>query len=756
MNEWMIDESHHDETLYGGLFVDKDRASVTLMADPKATHLLPVLVNQWNEAILRRVSGDPEAVISVHSEPLPASSTSMEAEMMDLGRSLMTVLVVSMSFAFLPTSFASQIVSERESTVKHQQFMAGMRVSSYWIANLLFDVALFLIPCLLSGGVLSLFGVGLFGDDQVAVMVVLVMLALSVLSLTYLLSFLFVNPQSAQTILGRVYEMSGLILLIIGIMMGQLMPSGAVWWVDVLLFVFRCFPNYAFGEGLFNLSYARQRTSIMDAVTGSGSGADAQINVWEWNILGRNLCFMAAMTVFNLTAIAIVESITMNARLRRWFDRKRYGVPLAEYTPLMAIDDDVLAEAERVESGQSQSASSMEVMALRKVYRSKRSKAKAAADRVDGHESDDDDDIDSNDDEEDGRVGDGVVAVDGLSFAVGHSEVFGLIGSNGAGKSSTLKMLSKEVVPTSGTAFFQNGRSGSRLDILDSDYRSFFGGSHLGYCRQSESAMDGLMPLMTGREHLDFYCRIRGYSQRDCRLFVDTLMAALNLTAFADVAAGTYSGGNRRKLCVGIALIGNPTTLLLDEPSTGIDPISRRFLWNLIRNLTRSELQNRSVLLTTHSMEEAEALCDRIAIMDRANLQCLGTAQHLKTKFCDVGSAGSGGGYRLFIKLEDGTAEGMREGLKGYILQFVAAELAEMDSGNAVSIELLDDDGVTLTFCIRRSSQRQSENVGKQEADRMPLGKVFGFVESVKSKYRILEYSLSQNTLEQVFMDLVS
>lgn len=759
MNEWMVNESWsggppRSDSLYGALYVDVDADAVTLLFSGTATHLLAAMVNEWDRGVLRSVSGNGSASISVHSAPfvhlgLSLSAHSGSADIgAQFGMSLMTVIVVSMSYAFIPSSFAPQIVRERASTVKRQQFVGGMSVSSYWIGNLLFDVVLFMAPCLLSGGVMMLFGGGPFGVYALLVPLFVLFLAfgLSVLSLTYLLSFFFVSPHSAQTILGRVYEMSGLILLILGIMMTKLLPDG-LWWLDAVLSLFRCFPNYSFGEGLFNVLSMPRET--VPAMRRNGDDGPFQ-SVWEWPVLGRDLSFLAAQTVLFLTAIGIAECMASSVRLQRcWLTQSRCrcprnwrmrwtqcrsrcrsrwrrcdvaaagtaeGASSGDLSASMSLrigdpaecsermDSDVVAERERIESGSSSSSSAMETVALRKVY------------------------------------GDGEVAVDGLWCAVGHSEVLGLIGPNGAGKSSTLKMLVKEVVPSAGTCFFGS----DRRDLLGSDYRSFLVGSHLGYCPQS----DGLIQLFTGREHLDFYCRIRGFSKRDSRIAVDTLIGALNLTPFSDVVVGTYSAGNRRKICVGIALIGNPELMLLDEPSTGIDPISRRKMWNFIAKITahsrRSETAKRSVLLTTHSMEEAEALCHRIAIMDRGNLQCIGSAQHLKTKYGDVD------GYRLFIKLEDGAATQKKDNLKRRVLQNAAEQLAV--NGKAPRIRLLDDDNATLTFSIRRGADHDHHGAA---AEHLPLGKLFGFIESIKSEFQILEYSIGQNTLEQVFMQLV-
>ncbi|XP_012590443.1 PREDICTED: ATP-binding cassette sub-family A member 2-like, partial [Condylura cristata] len=130
----------------------------------------------------------------------------------------------------------------------------------------------------------------------------------------------------------------------------------------------------------------------------------------------------------------------------------------------------------------------------------------------------------------------------------------------------------------------------------------------LGYCPQ----FDALFDELTAREHLQLYTRLRGIPWRDEARVVRWALEKLELTKYADRPAGTYSGGNKRKLSTAIALIGYPSFIFLDEPTTGMDPKARRFLWNLILELIKT---GRSVVLTSHSMEECEALCTRLAIM---------------------------------------------------------------------------------------------------------------------------------------------
>jgi ATP-binding cassette subfamily A (ABC1) protein 3 len=147
--------------------------------------------------------------------------------------------------------------------------------------------------------------------------------------------------------------------------------------------------------------------------------------------------------------------------------------------------------------------------------------------------------------------------------------------------------------------------------------------------------------LLTGREHLELYAHIKGIPQAKISEQVEFMLKNMDLTQYRDILAGTYSGGNKRKLSVALALIGNPSVVFLDEPSAGMDPEARKKMWKI---LGRIKKQKSAVILTTHSMEEAEALCDRMTIMVRGRLKCIGTSTWIKNKFGD--------GFEIEIKVE--------------------------------------------------------------------------------------------------------
>ncbi|XP_044739863.1 phospholipid-transporting ATPase ABCA3-like [Chrysoperla carnea] len=218
-----------------------------------------------------------------------------------------------------------------------------------------------------------------------------------------------------------------------------------------------------------------------------------------------------------------------------------------------------------------------------------------------------------------------VKAVNRISFSVRDGECFGLLGVNGAGKTTAFRLLTGDIKGT-GDALIDNV-------TLNKNRRAFL--SRMGYCPQFE----GILPVLSGREILKLFAKLRGVPQKEIKDEVNKWLTLLGLTEFADQACGTYSGGNKRKLSAALALIGDPQIILLDEPTTGVDPVSRRNLWNVLSNVNKQ-----SIVLTTHSMEECEALCDRIAIMVKGEFKCFGSIQYLKQRF--------GQGFTIKLKLK--------------------------------------------------------------------------------------------------------
>ncbi|MBV9133139.1 MAG: ATP-binding cassette domain-containing protein, partial [Chloroflexi bacterium] len=210
--------------------------------------------------------------------------------------------------------------------------------------------------------------------------------------------------------------------------------------------------------------------------------------------------------------------------------------------------------------------------------------------------------------------GGAVEAVKGVDLCVEAGEVFGFLGPNGAGKTTTLRMLSTLLPPTGGEASVV----GCDLRREPRKVRE-----RIGYVGQR----NGSDPGITARRELEFQARLYGASAAEARKRTSELLGVLELDSCADRPSSTYSGGQRRRLDIGIGLIHSPKLLFLDEPTTGLDPQGRARLWNEIRRLKASGM---TVFLTTHYLEEADALCDRLAIIDHGRIVAEGTPEHLK------------------------------------------------------------------------------------------------------------------------------
>jgi len=209
-----------------------------------------------------------------------------------------------------------------------------------------------------------------------------------------------------------------------------------------------------------------------------------------------------------------------------------------------------------------------------------------------------------------------VAAVDHVSFNVGEGEIFGFLGPNGAGKTTLIRMLTTLIRPSSGTARISGFDVVSRPDAVR---RS------IGVVPQ---AMTSDLDL-TGHENMDIYGRFYSIAAKTRKERICYLLDKVGLSDRAGNLVGTYSGGMRRRLEIARGLLHQPKILFLDEPSIGLDPQSRRVVWEFIRNLSREETI--TIFLSTHYMEEAEALCSRIAIIDSGKIIAMGTPDELKS-----------------------------------------------------------------------------------------------------------------------------
>ncbi len=281
-----------------------------------------------------------------------------------------------------------------------------------------------------------------------------------------------------------------------------------------------------------------------------------------------------------------------------------------------------------------------------------------------------------------------VEAVRGVDLQVNEGEIFGFLGPNGAGKTTTMRMLATLLDPTSGQA-----------TVCGYDLRREPGKvrTQIGYVGQK----GGAEPKETGRENLVLQGRLYGMSKADAVTRAAELITRLDLESFADRLVKTYSGGQRRRLDIAMGMMHRPRLLILDEPTTGLDPQSRARIWDEIRRL---RAEGMTIFLTSHYMDEADILCDRLAIIDQGKIVSEDSPNGLKQQI-------AGDIIALGLNMQNGSGARVKEKLHA---QSFLREMEETDSGLQLYVErgeevlpevlrLLDNNGASIrTVTLKR------------------------------------------------------
>lgn len=310
-------------------------------------------------------------------------------------------------------------------------------------------------------------------------------------------------------------------------------------------------------------------------------------------------------------------------------------------------------------------------------------------------------------------------AVDNVTFGVEHGQVFALLGPNGAGKSTTISLIRGDIAPSrnGGDVFIEN---------VSITKRRAAARANLGVCPQFD-AIDN----MTVSEHLRHYSRLRGISDIDHQ--VPAVIRAVGLEAYADVMAHTLSGGNKRKLSLGIALTGNPPVILLDEPSSGLDAAAKRIMWRTLETI----VPGRSILLTTHSMEEADALANRAGIMARRML-ALGSTEHLRHRFGDTLHV------HLVTKTAPHSPVSEMEALRVWVLNNFPGATVEQETYHGQMRFSMPSSAVPMLGGSSHTSTSESAR-----------GRLLIMLEEQKEYLGIAHHSVSPTTLNEVFLNIV-
>ncbi|XP_059685002.1 ATP-binding cassette sub-family A member 2 [Gavia stellata] len=636
------------------------RRTAQVFYNNKGYHSMPTYLNALNNAILRanlpKSKGNPAAYgITVTNHPMNKTSASLSLDYLLQGTDVVIAIFIIVAMSFVPASFVVFLVAEKATKAKHLQFVSGCDPVIYWLANYVWDMLNYLVPATCCIIILFVFDLPAYTSPTnfPAVLSLFLLYGWSITPIMYPASFWFEVPSSAYVFLIVINLFIGITATVATFLLQLFEHDKDLKVVNSYLkSCFLVFPNYNLGHGLMEMAYNEYINEYYAKI----GQFDKMKSPFEWDIVTRGL---VAMTIEGFVGFFITIMCQYN------FFRKPQRLPVS--TKPIEDDIDVANERHRVLRGDANN-DMLKIENLTKVYKSRKI----------------------------GRI----LAVDRLCVGVRPGECFGLLGVNGAGKTTTFKMLTGDESTTGGEAFV-NGHSILKelLQVQQS----------LGYCPQ----FDALFDELTAQEHLELYTRLRGIPWKDEERVVKWALKKLELTKYADKPASTYSGGNKRKLSTAIALIGYPAFIFLDEPTTGMDPKARRFLWNLILDVIKT---GRSVVLTSHSMEECEALCTRLAIMVNGRLKCLGSIQHLKNRFGD--------GYMITVRTK--SSLNIKEVVRFFNRNFPEAILKE-----------------------RHHTKAQYQ----LKSDQISLAQVFSKMEQVVDVLGIEDYSVSQTTLDNVFVN---
>ncbi|KAM9583970.1 phospholipid-transporting ATPase ABCA3-like [Trichechus inunguis] len=627
----------------------------------------------------------PDASLTVSNKPQPYHDANDFVSKSINGDYL--AINVHFGMALLISGFCLLTVTERVTRAKHIQFVTGIYVLIYWISALLWDFIIFFISCCLLMGVVKYCKVEVFLMENrwLDIMLIFMLYGWSAIPLMYLMSFLFSESTAAYIKLVLFNYFSGIFSLLIDMALeyneeleSKISNDTRTLMLNALLL----FPNYNLAKALEDYADVYQDKTLCDTLKHppphiNCSKANAEKNVYslEENMIGKYLIMMSTLGFVLLLLIFVWETtlwklkIFLNRYVYFGIYKKFKNDIVSKELSGESEDEDVEEERKRIlELPQELLNTVVLIKELIKIY------FKCPA----------------------------ILAVKNISLRIRKGECFGLLGVNGAGKTSIFKMLTGERTATSGDMFIEGFSITHNILKVK---------SRIGYCPQS----DALLEYMTGREIMIMYARIWGVSEPQIHLYVNNWLKSLHLEPHADKLIYTYSGGNKRRLSTAIALMGRPSVIFLDEPSAGMDPAARRLLWNLITQIRET---GNAIAITSHSMEECEALCTRLAIMAKGKFMCLGSPQHLKNKFGQV--------YILKAKVKPDTGEDKLEDFKIFISTTFPGSVIKQENQRIVNYYIPSKDN--------------------------SWAKVFGILEEAKEEFSLEDYSISQITLEQVFL----
>ena len=748
-----VDMASDDYTGYfGSLFMlDVDNSNkkyeFIIALNARVRQGLPIYSYYFLKHILEKACGKKLSITFTHY-PLPMTHDLSESK--SFGNKIAIVLFLAIALALIPANFITIFVKERANNSKHLMRISGINITSYWIVNYIFE----LVKYYFTGGVCLLL-LYLFDAYKDYLYISYITLGPSLVSSTYCLSFFFNNESDAQNIVILINFLFGYLgSIIVNVLRGI---ESAKLVAKIIEYIFGVVPIFCF-DFAFILLTNPMGIYLVDYPN--------EFYNFKGDEMIKKFNLMLAMVIYSSAECVLYTLLHIYIESQVYSFKKSTDNKLENDIN----DSEVIKEINKVNNIEIISSSendlikidgrttiddtkdlkeelyAVKVKNLRKIY-------------TNGCCSKQESDI---------------IAIKNLNFAIMPGECFGLLGLNGAGKTTTFKCITQELSQDNGKIYVNNTDISGHFNELNELF---------GYCPQ----FDAIFELLSVYENLEFYASIKGIKKSSIQSLVNAMIKEMALDEFTNKIAGRLSGGNKRKLAVAISMLCNPPIILLDEPSTGMDPEARRFMWSVIHKMSTKGRKS-SVIMTTHSMDEAETLCKRMAIMVNGEFVCMGKANQIKDKY--------GYGYEADVRIKPMNESQKKEIYdkfnidKNLLVTFeninsildkmgknnFSDELKEGRLGERIKREIELNGNVhissllnwiffvenALKFIIKGKNYFDeiivSEHIEnnflfkmKKEHSNKSIGFFFGLFEEGKESCFVTEYSIQKTSLEQIF-----
>ncbi|TNN08455.1 Retinal-specific ATP-binding cassette transporter [Schistosoma japonicum] len=660
-------------------------AYLNLLQNLQYRMLLSSAINELSKQNKIAVYGDDVAYptnsgIIITNHPLPYPESPENSKMnLDIKSDYLLSLFLILALSFVPASFINLPVYERNNNSKHLQNISGLIPLIYWTVNYIYDCFIYFFASSLCILIIVIHGNSAYVQPDAIYPFILTIYfyGLAMVSFIYLASFLFKSASTAFVLMCGLNLVIGAVTIFVRFFLEVLSIESVKYKTtsQVVSYWLRISPHYCLSGSFYAIV-------LRDFFKKIGLSLNKNNSVWKLLQIDMGCLFLQSILLFTL--VLLLEKRFYIAQILHWRRKKfKWNRLVNSHVGIHYTD----LESNIQKNTEDLSSKSLnDAIIAQSVVKHYWSQKKPT--------------------------------VEQLNLTVQAGECYGLLGVNGAGKSTTYSMLTGYCTATSGHIFL-NG-----YDITLEKEKAC---QSIGYCPQQ----DALFEFMTPREILTFYSYLRfnnnnvNVKNRNNGNFnhvyqVNRFIQLTGLQQYADRLITTLSGGNKRKLSTAIALFGNPSIIFLDEPSTGMDPQAKYLLWKNIQNALKL---NCTILLSSHCMEECEMLCNRIGLLIKGKIRCTGSPLELKQRY--------GLGYHVDIEFTSN------------ILQFTNC----INDLQVLLNEYLPDFKLRYPLLTR-----QEYHYNKTQ----PLWKLFNALEHLHKHQLIQNISIRQSTLEDVFVNFIS